>query len=74
MLQTILVLAAEEGPEPSKTLFYIAGGLLVLWALVVAALGLARPEFPDNKGASRGVMALSVVLVAFTMVASVATG
>jgi hypothetical protein len=73
MLATILLLAAEEGPEASKTPFYVAGGLLAVWAVVVAALGLSRPEFPRTQGAERGVMALSALLVALTMAASVIT-
>ena len=74
MLSTILMLAAEAaegGAEASETPFYVAGGLLALWAVVVAALGLSRPEFPANQGAARGVMGISVVLVALTMAATV---
>ena len=74
MLATILLLAAEaaeEGAEASKTPFYIAGGLLALWAVIVAAIGLSRPEFPDKPGAARGVMAISAFLVVLTMVATV---
>jgi len=73
MLSTIVLLAAEEAVESSKTLFYVAGGLLALWAVVVAALGLSKPDFPDTRGAARGVMALSAVLVAFTMAATIIT-
>lgn len=64
--------AAEEA-EPSKTAFYIAGGLLALWAVVLAAIGLSRPEFPGKAGVSRGVMALSGVLVVAAMTAAVLT-
>ncbi len=75
MLLTILVLAAEaaadEGAEASETPFYIAGGLLALWAVIVAAIGLSRPDFPGKQAAARGVMAISVFLVALTMVAAV---
>jgi plastocyanin len=54
------VLAAEK----SKVPFYIAGGLLVAWALVVSlALGMRRPAFPDNLAGERTVIAISVVLV-----------
>ena len=37
---TTLIIAAGE---PSKVPFYIAGGLLVVWALGLAAVGLTRP-------------------------------
>lgn len=74
MLSIILLLAAEaaeEGAEASKAPFYIAGGLLAVWAVVVAALGLSRPDFPKEKGAARGVMAISAFLVVLTMAATV---
>ena len=41
-----LILAASE---PSKVPFYIAGGLLVVWALALAGAGLTRPAFPVNE-------------------------
>jgi plastocyanin len=54
------VLAAEK----SKTAYYIAGGALVAWALIVSVLlGLRKPEFPNNLGGQRVVMAITVVLV-----------
>jgi plastocyanin len=54
------VLAAEK----SKTAYYIAGGLLVAWALIVSVLlGLRKPDFPDSLGGQRVVMAISAVLV-----------
>jgi uncharacterized cupredoxin-like copper-binding protein len=54
------VLAAEK----SKTAYYIAGGLLVAWALIVSVLlGLRKPDFPGNAGGQRAVMAITVLLV-----------
>ena len=41
-----LLLAASE---PSKVPFYIAGGALAAWAVVLAAIGLDRPEFPRQR-------------------------
>ena len=43
--------------------FYIAGGLLAAWALLVSALGVMREDFPRTPGATRLVGAISVVLV-----------
>jgi hypothetical protein len=75
LLSLITVLAAAEGEEPDKTLFYIAGGLLVVFALVVGGLGVTRHErFPGSPGAARGLMALAALLVAFTMASAVITG
>jgi hypothetical protein len=43
--------------------FYIAGGVLAAWALLVSALGVMREDFPSTPGATRLVGAISVVLV-----------
>jgi uncharacterized cupredoxin-like copper-binding protein len=59
-LQLMPILAAEK----SKVPFYIAGGLLVAWALIVSAgLGLRRPDFPGGLSGERAVIAISAVLV-----------
>jgi uncharacterized cupredoxin-like copper-binding protein len=69
-LQLAPVLAAEK----SRTAFYIAGGALVLWALVVSlGIGLRRPEFPTNAVGERAVIAISVVLVLAALATAVAT-
>lgn len=53
------------GAEKSKTAFYIAGGSLALWAVVISVgLGLRRPDFPASIGGQRVVIAISLVLVA----------
>lgn len=59
--------------EPSKTPFYIAGGGLVVWAVILAAIGLNRPDFPGSLTRSRLVMLISFVLVATAMALAVAT-
>jgi len=65
---------AEEGAEPSKALFYIAGGGLTLWAVVVSFVGIRSHEnWPANDTTARAIMAVSGVLVVFTMAASVLT-
>jgi hypothetical protein len=43
--------------------FYLAGGVLAAWALVVTALGVTREDFPSTPAATRLVGAISVVLV-----------
>ena len=64
------VLAAEK----SRTPFYIAGGVLVAWALILSlGLGLRRPAFPGNLVGERVVIAISVVLVLAAMSAAVLT-
>ncbi len=60
--------------EPSKVPFYIAGGLLAVWAVVLAGIGLSRPEFPYSDRGARGVMALSFVLIVIAIGAGVISG
>jgi hypothetical protein len=67
---TALLLAAGE---PSKTPFYIAGAVLVIWALVLAGLGLTRPAFPYGARGARLVMGGSFVLMVIAMGLAVAT-
>ena len=74
MLSAIVFAAEEAGAEPSKTLFYVAGVALVIFALGVAAVGIRGHEtFPRSKGLARGLMGLAALLVAFTMAAAVIT-
>jgi plastocyanin len=48
----------------SKVPFFVAGGLLVAWALFVSlVLGLRNPDFPGNLGGQRIVSAITAVLV-----------
>jgi plastocyanin len=69
-LQLMPILAAEK----SKVPFYIAGGLLVAWALIVSAgLGLRRPDFPGGLSGQRAVIAISAVLVLGTVSSAVIT-
>ena len=75
MLHALITFAAtEEGEESSKTLFYVFGGLLAVWAVVVSAIGIrAHETFPPTRR-RRGVMAISVVLVLCAMASAVITG
>ena len=43
--------------------FYIAGSVLVVWAVLVTVLGVTREDFPSTPGATRLVGAISVLLV-----------
>jgi plastocyanin len=59
--------------EPSKTPFYLAGGLLAGWAVLLGAFGITHPDFPGSATASRLVMVTSAVLVAATVTTAVTT-
>jgi hypothetical protein len=66
---TVLLAAAE----PSKVPFYLAGGVLAAWAVVLAAVGLTRPSFPGNARGQRGVMLVSLVLVVIAIAMAITT-
>jgi hypothetical protein len=69
----MLWIAAAEAAESSKTLFYIVGGLLAGWAVLLAVIGMSRAAFPATTSAARGVGAVSAVLVLGAMAAAVIT-
>ena len=62
MLHTLLAAS-----EPSKVPWFIGGGVLVVWAVVLAFLGLRNPTFPGGVGGQRGVIGLSLVLAVVAM-------
>jgi hypothetical protein len=67
---TALLIAAGE---PSKVPFYIAGGLLVVWALGLAGVGLTRPSFPGSERGARLVMGGSALLMVIAMATAILT-
>jgi uncharacterized cupredoxin-like copper-binding protein len=74
MLATIVHMAPVLAAEKSKVPFFIAGGLLVVWALVLSmAIGMRNPSFPSTLGAQRAVMAITAVLVLLAVSMAVAT-
>ncbi len=60
--------------EPSKVPWYFAGGVLALWAVILAWIGLSRPEFPYNARGQRVVIAISLALVVIALAAAILTG
>ncbi len=65
-----LLLAAGE---PSKVPFFIAGGLFAVYAVVLAAVGITRPNFPGGGGGARAVMGLSFVLMVIAVAMAIVT-
>jgi plastocyanin len=64
------ILAAEKSRVP----FYIAGGVLVAWALIVSiGVGMRRPDFPHSQSGERLLIAISAVLVVATASSAVLT-
>ncbi len=75
MLTAILTFAAEEAHHGDATPFYIAGGALAAWAVLVSALGVAKHEtFPSSNSGKAGVMAITTLLVLAAMVTAVTSG
>jgi hypothetical protein len=71
---TALILAAEAGGEEhSKTAFYLFGGLLAVWAVVLSAIGMASATFPATTGAKRGVIGLTALFMVGAMATAVIT-
>ena len=56
------------------TAFYIAGGLLAFWAVLVSFLGITREGFPKTDGSARIVMAISVLLTLAAILSGVIGG
>jgi hypothetical protein len=67
---SLLLLAASE---PSKVPFYICGGALAAWAVLLAGMGLSRPEFPHHMRGQRGVIGISFVLIVVAIGAAILT-
>ena len=71
-LHVLIPVLAAAG-EKSKTAFYIAGGVLAAWAVIVSLVGVTRPGFPFGPPGERAVIAVSVLLVALTITMAVVT-
>jgi hypothetical protein len=68
-MSPLLITAAES----SKTPFFIIGGALALYAVILATIGIQRPGFPFNARGQRGVIALTAVLVVLAVGAAILT-
>ena len=69
-----LLVLASEGAESSKTAFYVGGGVLAVWAVVLSLIGLSRPDFPRTEGAARGIYGISTVLVLVAATTAILSG
>jgi hypothetical protein len=57
----------------SKVPFYLAGGVLVIWALGLSAAGLSRPSFPFGAVGQRAVILVSLALAALAIAMAIVT-
>lgn len=75
MLDVFLFAAEAAGEEhTSHTAFYIAGGVLALWAVLVSAVGIrGHANWPSSAGVANGIMGISAVLVVAACAMAVVT-
>jgi hypothetical protein len=59
--------------DPSHVPFFIAGGVLALWAVVLSWIGLTRPAFPFGVVGQRAVIGLSLALAALAVALAIVT-
>jgi hypothetical protein len=57
----------------NKTAFYVAGGVLAAWAVLIGVIGVTRPAFPNGEAGGRLVMGVTFVLMVAAMASAVAT-
>jgi hypothetical protein len=69
-MSPLLITAAEE---TSKTPFFIIGGALALYAVILATIGIQREGFPFSARGQRGVIALTAALVVLAIGAAILT-
>jgi hypothetical protein len=67
---SLLLLAASGS---SKVPFYIAGGALAAWAVILAAIGLNRPDFPGNLRGQRTVIAITFTIMVIAIAMAIVT-
>jgi hypothetical protein len=70
MSALLLITAAAE---PSKVPFFIIGGALAVYAVILSTIGIQRPDFPSNMGGQRGVIALTAVIAVLAIGAAILT-
>jgi plastocyanin len=70
----VSLLAEATAHEKSKTAFYIAGGTLAGWAVLVGVFGFTHPDFPRSPGQARLLMGISFVLMVAAVSSAAITG
>lgn len=55
-------------------MFYVCGGILAGWALLVSFIGITREDFPKSAMTARLVAAVSIVLVAAAIFSAIYSG
>ncbi len=55
----------------SETPFFVAGAILVAFAILISVVGFKKPDFPGTAAAARAIMAVSTTLVVATVASAV---
>ncbi len=69
MLSSLIIASGES----SKTAFYVAGGVLAGFAVLLSVIGMTQPDFPKGDGAYKGIIGLAAVLVIGACAATIIT-
>ncbi len=73
LAQAVSILGEATFHDKSKAAFYICGGGLALWAVIVGVSGFTRPDFPGSEMRARALMGVTFVLMVSAMGSAVAT-
>jgi plastocyanin len=73
LVQAASMLGAAAFHDKSKVPFYIFGGGLAVWAVIIGVSGFTRANFPGSAMRARAVMAISFVLMICAMGSAVGT-
>ena len=70
MSALLLITAADE---PSKVPFFIIGGALAVYAVILSTIGIQRPSFASSRAGERGVITLTAVMAVIAVGAAILT-
>jgi hypothetical protein len=70
-MSALLLLTAAD--EPSKVPFYIIGGALAVYAVILSTIGIQRPNFPSDARGQRGVIAVTAVFAIVAIATAIVT-
>ncbi|HTU94668.1 MAG TPA: hypothetical protein VMF14_02440 [Solirubrobacteraceae bacterium] len=59
--------------EPSKVPFFIIGGALALYAVILSTIGIQRPSFASTAAGQRGVIAFTAVFAVVAVLTAILT-
>jgi hypothetical protein len=73
MLEALVMLSVAAEEQKDHTAFYVAGGVLAGWAVLVSFIGIRGHERWPSDGAATAIMAITAVLVVAACATAVVT-